>query len=400
MAETADARWANRSAVLAALFAGGEHSRPELSRSTDLSAATVSRVVDGLLEEGLVREGSTLHTGRRGRQAVLLDVAAERGVACGVDLGGTTCRFLVTDLLGGAPTYRVEPTPQGYDADALAGWLAARVDELCADRMNGETARATVIGLPGAVASDGSTVRGATNLPEIEGTAFTASLRGRLGDRIDFDNDANLALEGELRHGAASTAHTAAMFTIGRGFGAGVALDRRVVGGATGMVGEFGFLPVGVDGRTVEGMTSADGLVDAARRRGVAVDGAADVFGDDPRLQPVLADFERALSAAVIAVTLAYEPDLVVLGGRIAESIGPRMLGRVRDSVLSFAPHCPDLRPPDLGDRAGAIGAVSRALTLLRSGFGVEPAAAAGVEGSLDVTTLLAPHGEEPPPCS
>ncbi|MFI1385130.1 ROK family transcriptional regulator [Embleya sp. NPDC020886] len=392
MAETADARWANRSSLLAVLLAGGQHSRAGLTQQTGLSAATVSRVVEGLLDEGLVREGAVLQTGRRGRQGVVIEVAAERGIAVGVDLGGTTCRFLATDLLGHAPRYREEPTPRHLAADDLADWLAERVRALYADSAAPDVLRAGVIGLPGAVAADGLGVRGATNLPQIEGDLFTRRVRRALEGTVAFGNDADLALEGELRHGAARTAETAVMFTVGAGFGAGVAVDRHIRGGPTGLVGEFGFLPVDSDDHTVEELVGAEGLMRAARDAGIEVVTAADLFVDSsPAARAVIDRFERALGVALIAVTIAYEPELVVLGGRVSASIDAAMTTRLRERVRRRLPACPELVHSELADLAGALGAVSRGLTALRVRFDVAPDAAAAVRADLELSALLAP---------
>ncbi|GCD94643.1 ROK family transcriptional regulator [Embleya hyalina] len=402
MAETADARWANRSSLLAVLLAGGRHSRAGLTQQTGLSAATVSRVVEGLLDEGLVREGAVLQTGRRGRQGVVIEVAAERGVAVGVDLGGTTCRFLATDLLGRSPRYHEEPTPRHLAADHLADWLAERVRALYAaagaaaarpDAAAPDVLRAGVIGLPGAVAADGLGVRGATNLPQIEGDLFTRRLRRALEGTVAFGNDADLALEGELRHGAARTAETAVMFTVGAGFGAGVAVDRHIRGGPTGLVGEFGFLPVDSDDHTVEELVGAEGLMRAAREAGLDVATAADVFtATAPAARAVVERFERALGIALTAVTIAYEPELVVLGGRVSASIDTAMTTRLRERVRRRLPACPELVHSELADLAGALGAVSRGLTALRGRFDVAPDAAAAVRADLDLAALLTPR--------
>ncbi|MFI6580929.1 ROK family transcriptional regulator [Embleya sp. NPDC050493] len=392
MAETADARWANRSSLLAVLLAGGQHSRAGLTQQTGLSAATVSRVVEGLLDEGLVREGAALQTGRRGRQGVVIEVAAERGVAVGVDLGGTTCRFLATDLLGHAPRYREEPTPRHLAADDLADWLAERVRALYADSAAPDVLRAGVIGLPGAVAADGLGVRGATNLPQIEGDLFTRRVRRALEGTVAFGNDADLALEGELRHGAARTVDTAVMFTVGAGFGAGVAVDRHMRGGPTGLVGEFGFLPVDSEDRTVEELVGAEGLMRAAREAGLDVATAADLFVDSsPAARAVIDRFERALGVALIAVTIAYEPELVVLGGRVSASIDAAMTTRLRERVRRRLPACPELVHSELADLAGALGAVSRGLTALRVRFDVAADAAAAVRADLELSALLTP---------
>lgn len=388
MVETADTRAANRSSVLACLLAYGRCSRRELSGATGLSPATVSRVVDGLLEDGLVREGAPVETGKRGRQAVLLEAAAERGLACGIDLGGTTCRLLATDLIGGNPRYSEQPTPSELSATELADWLAELVNGIGTGT---ETERVAVFGLPGAVAEDGATVRGATNLPQINGSEFTTRLRESLDDAVRFDNDANLALEGELRHGAASTAEHAAMFTIGRGFGAGVALERRVLGSRTGLVGEFGFLPF--EQGSVEDAVSAPGLLAAAREAGAEVSDPAELFTSTKyRHREVLGRFERALSLALTATTLAYEPELVVLGGRVSDSIDEAMRARIAEGVQ--LPDTPELVAPKLGDRAGAIGAVARALIVSHTRFGVAAETAAGLSSGLDVDSLLDEEGK------
>ncbi|WP_040587620.1 ROK family protein [Sciscionella marina] len=399
MVETADTRVANRSSVLAVLLASGRRSRPELGRATELSPATVSRVVEDLLEEGLIREGAPVETGKRGRQAVALEAATERGVACGVDLGGTTCRLLGTDLVGGTPRYTTAATPQGSTAGELADWLAERIGGLAAQAAH--TERVTVLGLPGAVAADGRTVRGATNLPQINGTEFTSRLRERLGGTVTFDNDANLALEGELRHGAASGAQDAVMFTIGHGFGAGVALGRRVLGGRTGLVGEFGFLPF--EGESVERLVSAEGLIESSRETRYPVTTAEGLFRSRKYAhRPVLERFERALGFVLTAVTMAYEPELVVLGGRVSESIGADMRERIRARAQDGLPECPRLVAPELGDRAGAIGAVARALAVLHTRFGVETDTALALGTTLDIGLLLnnTTLGEEGEPCS
>jgi hypothetical protein len=74
--EPSDTRLANRSAVLARLLAAGTTTRAAVTRSTGLSLATVSRVIEQLLEENLVKEGAEVASSRRGRNAVSIEVAA------------------------------------------------------------------------------------------------------------------------------------------------------------------------------------------------------------------------------------------------------------------------------------------------------------------------------------
>ena len=101
------------------------------------------------------------------------------------------------------------------------------------------------LGLPGAVGEAGDQVSNAPNLPQIEDPAFLAGLRAALPAPIVIDNDANYALLGEQRFGAASAAPTAAMITLGAGLGSALAIGGRLLRGKHGLVGEFGQLPVG-----------------------------------------------------------------------------------------------------------------------------------------------------------
>src|SRR5690606_13993018 len=137
-------------------------------------------------------------------------------------------------------------------------------------------------------------------------------------------------------------------------------LDRRVVGGNTGMVGEFGFLPVGANGHTVERLAAAEGLVRSAQEAGLVAGSAADVLRSaDPAAADIRAGFERALGVALTTVTLAYEPDLVVLCGRVAEQIDAELLDRIRDRARGLLPESPTLVRSALADRAGSIGALA-----------------------------------------
>src|SRR5580698_16662 len=96
------------------------------------------------------------------------------GLVCGIDLGASNCRFLVADLLGNPVKVSHDQTPISIGAEALADWLAGRIAAL-ADG-SGARLRAVVVGLPGMVAADGTTVTGAPNVPQILGDGFARRL--------------------------------------------------------------------------------------------------------------------------------------------------------------------------------------------------------------------------------
>jgi predicted NBD/HSP70 family sugar kinase len=378
--ETSDARQANRSAVLAGIVAAGETTRSRLSDVTRLSPATVSRVTDRLLTEGLITEGQQVLSGGPGRAATALRLNADLGLVCGIDLGASNCRFLLGDLLGQPVSVSHQRTPVSIGAAALADWLAGRVAELLARQSGPVPLRAVVVGLPGMVAADGITVSGAPNLPQIEGEVFARRLARALPAPAHLYNDSDLALLGELRFGAGIGLSRVVMFTIGEGLGAGIALDGTLLRGRRGLTGEFGYLPTGPSGETVEDLLSGAGLLRQAQALRAPVSSAADVFAPAAAhlLAPVLERFDRALVLALVAVTVAYEPAMIILGGGLSPAI-ERRLPVTASRVADLLPAVPELRLASLGDLSGTLGALAIACQVIYRSLGMSEADAAAL---------------------
>lgn len=383
--ETSSARRANRSAVLARLLsAAAPATRAALVEATGLSPATVSRVTDGLIAEGLIAEGPAVASGQRGRNAVSLHVTGAMGSVCGVDIGGQNCRMVLSDLFGVQLARSQAATPVELGAADLADWLADRVTRLAAEA--GSSLTAVALGLPGTVTEDGLQVSGAPNVPQIEGTVFARRVARALRVPVTLDNDANLALLGELRFGAGRGLSTVVMLTIGAGVGGGVALDGRLLRGRRGMVGEFGYLPAGPSGELAEELLSGPGLIRRARAMGVLVAGAGEIFaaGSPERLDPLREQFDRALLLMLAAASAAYEPQAIIIGG----GLSPVIATHLRDTgrrLQELLPAAPELRLPELGDVSGALGAVAAACQSAYARLGMTEADAAALPSIQEV---------------
>lgn len=368
--EATDARRMNRAAVLGALLDAGSTTRTAVARRTGLSTSTLSRTVDDLVAEHMVREiGRTARSGR-GRRAVEIEVAPEAGCVVGVDLGGSSCRVAVSDLAGRGREVRRRATPTSRSGTALASWLVAFVErvhtELAADR----PVRAVAVGVPGVVSPADGSVRGAVNLPQIDGDRFVGRLRAAFGHQVVFDNDANLAVLGETTTGAVKGRGDVVMFTVGTGLGCGVVVGGRLLRGRTGLAGEFGFFPV-TAGRSVERFTSGGGLLGEARERGLPAADATELFADGTsRAVRGLRDrFLSGLALVTTAATLAYDPEAVVFGGGMTPAVAP-LLDRLRERVARSVPSVPELCLSALGDDAGLLGALRCATDHARDELG------------------------------
>jgi predicted NBD/HSP70 family sugar kinase len=359
--ETSAARQANRSAVLARLLSAATPvTRAWLAEETGLSPATVSRVTEGLIAEGLIAEGAAVASGHPGRNAVSLHPTDAMGIVCGVDVGGHNCRMVISDLLGRQLARSQAATPVELGAAELADWLADRVTRLAGDAS--QPLKAVAMGLPGMVTQDGLRIGGAPNVSQIEGTVFARRLSRAMPAPVTLDNDANLALLGELRFGAGRGISTVVMLTIGAGLGGGVALEGRLLRGRNGLVGEFGYLPAGPSGELVEELLSGAGLIRRARAMGVRISAVNEIFaaGATALLDPLREQFDRALLLTLTAASAAYEPQAIVIGGGLSPVISTRLRDTGR-RLRELLPVAPELRLAELGDLSGAFGAVAAA---------------------------------------
>jgi predicted NBD/HSP70 family sugar kinase len=367
-----DSRARNRSTVLTELLVSSPTTRVALAEATGLSGATVTRVIDSLVEEGLARDLSLLPANGRGRRAVLMEAIADRALSVGIDLGSSNTRMVVMDLLGEVVIVDRILTPADLGTEELAGWLASFARNRLGDKWPAVAGFA--VGLPGAVNPATRSISNAPHLAQIEDPAFLPSMEKALGMAIEIDNDANYALLGEQHFGAARKASNAVMFTLGAGLGAGVMVDGRLMRGTNGLVGEFGSLPVGPLGSRLEHMVTGPGIMLRASELGISLESPADLFisTSDESIIMLRRQFEQALLVAITAAVVSADPEIVVLGGGIAASLHGT-LGFLKRSLAQNLRTSPELAIAQLGDLPGALGAGVQGLHHVYAQYGIPP---------------------------
>ncbi|MFD3523613.1 ROK family protein [Streptomyces sp. NPDC058653] len=385
MATTSLPRTSNRSAVIAALLSGADMDRQRLIADTGLSRATVFRIVDDLMAESLALEGFRVLREGPGRQSTSVSFNHRSALVCGVDLGGTNCRVVVADALGRAIIRSRDTTPRDATADELAAWVAGRITDLVDRHGDGVPLHTVTIGLPGVVTGDGRAVVASHNLGQIKGTGFIDRVSALVGVETAVGNDSNLALRGELQYGSLPDRETAVLLAMGTGLGSAVSIDGQVLLSRTGLLGEFGRLPLpGREERLRDLLSGAD-LVAYARGTGVDVPTARALFEDPEAYAPLLAEVHGALAHLVTIVALAYEPATVVLTGGFSESFDTARLTAISDQVAGAVGVRSVVRHSDLGDSAGLLGSMAASLGRLYDSLGVSADDAASVAVDRDL---------------
>ncbi|MGH9171330.1 MAG: ROK family protein [Acidimicrobiales bacterium] len=376
--------------MLRALATRKETTRQQIMSDTGLSKATVARIVRELLSEGRVVEGRAIVGPSGGRATKTLQFRGVTDLVCGIDMGGTNSRFLLVSQRGRLVSSWRRENPPSYSARALADWVADQVIDACHDSERPEPS-VTVIGVPGVVGSTTGHIRNSPNLAAVEGRTFTERLSWRMPGRLVVENDSNVALVGELRAGAAAGARNAVMLTIGTGVGAGVAVDGRLLSGPHGGVGEFGIVPIDLDGTTLEEVISGPAIVAAAKARGLADTRPEAVLQESHDLGQL--ELQRRLIAAMfsvaVAISVAYEPSVIVIGGGVSPSLASALpdLQRRLDKALEPAPA---LVLSKLGDPAGALGAIAIGLEMSHQMMGAANVETEDTQLNLDIAAIAA----------
>lgn len=212
-----------------------------------------------------------------------------------------------------------------------------------------------------------------TKVPWI-GAPILPRIAARYACPIAIDTDVNGAAMAEYRWGSGQGARSLVYLTIGTGVGGGALIDGRPVHGR--LHPEMGHMKLRrkpgdsfagrclYHGDCIEGLIAGPAL---AARFGTAAEALEQ---SDPRWDDAAWDLAQLLAA----LWHSYSPDRLLVGGGVGMG-APHMLERARELLLdllggyyadtALADICRIITLPDLGDRAGPLGAVAVGLTAL-----------------------------------
>jgi glucokinase len=282
--------------------------------------------------------------------------------AIGVDIGGTHMRAARVSAAGEILAWATRPTA------AEPPLVENQIGELVQSLEEASVA-AIGIGVPGRVdARQGRVLSG--GYVDLAGVPFATVLARAMQRPVLVDNDGNMALFAETAIGAARSAETAVMFTIGTGIGGAVTADGTLLRGRAS-AGQLGHITVTGGGKSclcgrhgcIETTSSGTALrrhiADAGLSSATSVEMLLSRSTDgDAAAKAVLAAWAAPMRIAIDTVVAIFDPDLVVLGG----GLGVAMHQALGSFPAEAAWYQCDVVPASLGDRAGVIGAGLSAL--------------------------------------
>ncbi|MET9421794.1 MULTISPECIES: ROK family transcriptional regulator [unclassified Streptomyces] len=366
-ASPSTARAINDRLALELLQHEGPLTAGQLKTMTGLSRPTVADLVERLQGSGLIRVVGEAGADRRGPNARLYGIVADRAHLAALDVRTESVSVVVADLLG---TRLAEASlPIGGDSEpGPVVQRAAALVERTSRNAGAAALHSVCVGAPGLIDPSTGELRDTTGLPAWH-RMLVAALQQRLPARVIVENETNLAAVAEQRLGAAGDRESFAFLWLGQGVGAGIVLDGRLRRGASGGAGEIGFLPVpgtaGIPSAVdcaggFHSLAGAAAIRELGERYGLLGETAAGVVAaavakDRGDFLDALAD-RLALGAAAVAAVL--DPGCVVLGGETGHAGGEALASRVESRVAALSPLPTQVRAGVLGDAAVLSGAL------------------------------------------
>ncbi len=384
----------NRSLILRLVRERGPISRADIAKRTKLSLPAVLKIVDGLVQDGFLRElGEGVSTG--GRPPRLVELNPDGAYAVGVDLTPDRMRVGVADL-----TFTLRAERQ-TEIDPLSGYgtvlkqMTATVRQVLAEsKVRRERVLGVGVAVPGLVHTETGVVAIAANLAGWNKVPLAPDLSRELGLPVIIQDDARTCALAEMWHGRRSGMAHFISVDVEVGVGAGIVLNRELYDGYRGIAGEIGHMVVEQDGKPcgcgkrgcLETVASLAAMLEDARSRPSPMlaelcDQQPDKLdvgcllkalraGDD-RAEEIIERAARKLGKALGNLMNVLDVETIIINSDIVEA-GEAYFGPLRDEVSKYyflsAEKPVRIVPSKLGRDAGLLGAVT---LILREMFAV-----------------------------
>jgi predicted NBD/HSP70 family sugar kinase len=237
----------NRQIVLSLVRARQPVSRADLARLMNTHRAAVSLIVNDLIAEGLLFEGARGETAR-GRKPKFLYINSQQRCVLAVDIRPTRTSLMLTDLLG-EPVGAMSSFPTVPDADQFVRTLAERALRTLEDHKALGPCEGIGVVVPGMVDRAGESVLFAPRLGW-QNVPLRKALADLTGLPVHMDNSGRAcALALVWGSGARALPDGDVVFiSVSDGFGVGVLVRGELLRGHHNVAGEFGHVPINVDG--------------------------------------------------------------------------------------------------------------------------------------------------------
>jgi predicted NBD/HSP70 family sugar kinase len=364
----------NERLVLSLVRRHGALAKSDIARMTGLSAQTVSVIMRGLEEDGLLERGQPVR-GRVGQPSVPMSLAAEGAFFFGLKVGRRSADLVLTDFRGRMRAARRKvyryPTP-----DAVVGFVREAAPALAGELP--AALRGRIMGMGVAMPFQLWNWVSVLGVPQAEMDTWRsrdlgAELGAVTGLPVFVQNDATSACGAELIFGTGERPKDFLYFYFGTFIGGGLVMNGQLFLGRTGNAAAVGSIQVpapttapGGGTRRLIDLASMSVLAEAMEAAGESSD---HLWSQHDRwqvsaavLEPWLDQAAGALAHATLAAAALLEVQAVLIDGWLPLAVRAELVRRTEAALLGLdlaGIDVPVIREGTVGADARAVGAAA-----------------------------------------
>lgn len=375
----------NKVRVLELIRNKKEITRADIIKLTQLSAPTVTRIIEALLEKKMIKHDE-LGSSKKGRPPQIIRFDSKNNYVIGIDIGGTSVRAALSNLDGEFIFEIHQSTAIDHGFDGVIEQVGDLIQKLLG---RAEARNEGVFGIGVSVCGIVNSKTGIVVYSPVfnwTNVDIKKALAKYTDLKITVGNDAQLIALGELFYGIGKQYDHFITMSLGYGIGSGIVVNRQPFYGWEGYTGEIGHIVIdshskwkgreGIYG-TLEAVASGYGIEDIVKEmiKTGEPTSLADIssvslttksvtqaaIGGDKFAIKIIDSAADYIGISIDTLIKLFNPQAVSLSGGLLRN--DYLIERIKKKLesVSLAPYQGKVAilPSSFGEEAALMGAVS-----------------------------------------
>lgn len=343
--------------------------RVELAEKTGLTQQTVTNIVNRLLMDKTVVEGTPIPS-RGGRKPIPLSINYANLYAIGIEVAVKHIRGVVINFRREILLETEERIDAYLDENHTLTCISGVIDHLLEQSDNKGQVRGIGLGIQGLVDASQGLVLLSEKL-KWKNYKIVKKLEDLYPYPVYIENDVNILAILQNMDGLLALSENNITLKLDKGIGGAIVCNNLLYTGATHVAGEFGHYkafyneqahPCHCGGRgCLTTMASIDGVQRVAGMPFEQI--VKNMAADDPEMNKLMRTVGMAIAIALANIITFMNPDHILLSGKLVEEAGFMLLPLIKDEVRQRLPvHCQDVQilhlnqsPDNAGMAAGLV---------------------------------------------
>lgn len=369
--------------IISHFIDSGNDTIAELAKELDLSVPTVTKFIAELIDHGLIAEFGKVQT-PGGRHPSMYGLEPTSAYFLGADMSRHHLNIALMDFTGRIVetqmgiSYTYENTTQSFDT--LCNHIQKFIDK------TGEIKQKIFninLNISGRVNPESGYSYSSFYFSE---RPISETLTKRLNYKVGIDNDTRAMAYGEYMKGVVDAERDVIFVNVGWGLGIGIIIDGKPYYGKSGFSGEFGHFPifdneilchcgkkgcleteasgVAIHRIVMERIKKGESTLLTKKVKDLSKLTLTDIISavnqEDPLCIEIVEEVGYKLGKYIAGLINIFNPELVVIGGQVAETEGFIMLP-IRSSVKKYSLNLVNkdtqIVSSKLKSKAGIVGA-------------------------------------------